>query len=122
MEKKYNGLKSICDAIFTLISVGTVFWNPDFSVLTAIVLFTQNIMVCYNNINIDNSKRLFFMNIVAIVIDGISLFLVIGYQMTEILLLANIVKISSLMCLGRAVIIFAHYVKILKPFNEEVSE
>lgn len=109
MKDKYKGMKAICDILFTLVASGTVFWSNDFSAFTAIVLFTQNIMVCYNEIDDDRNVKMFIINIFTLIVDGIALFLLMGIQIANKTDLIMPVRWISLVCLARTIFIFANW-------------
>lgn len=106
-EYKYKGMKAICDILFTLVASGTIFWSDTFSVFTAIVLFTQNIMVCYNEIDEDNNVVVYIANIVTLTLDGVALFLLMGIQIAGKITLIIPVRWLSLTCLMRTIFLFA---------------
>ena len=100
-------MKAICDILFTLVASGTIFWSDNFSIFTAIVLFTQNIMVCYNEIDENNNAAVYIANIVTLTLDGIALFLLMGIQIAGKTILIIPVRWLSLICLMRTIFLFA---------------
>ena len=104
----------LIDMVYMMLAVGAILWESTFALLGFVILVTQDIVTCLKSIFEDDDKFSIILNVIAIVVESVLLFLAIGvyYKHSEFI---TILQYGSLVCLFRTVVLVVRFgVKYLK--------